>query len=80
MQITNCPFCGGSKIKYSVATARSTTQEYYRVSMYCTDCGCHGPRHLVRPEPGETGYNVREAVVKDEQLQNKAIELWNSRA
>ena len=34
MQITNCPFCGGSKIKYSVATARSTTQEFYRVSMY----------------------------------------------
>lgn len=68
-----CPFCGSTKIKYSLKTVTSNWERYYHAVCYCDDCHTYGPRVLSEKEIS------RHQVEKDADLRLKAEEAWNKR-
>ena len=72
-----CPFCGGTKIKYSLKTA-GRFERYYHAQFYCNDCHTYGPR--VNSEKVEDSYLGRVAVERDDELMQLAKDAWNKRA
>ena len=81
--LKECPWCGSTKIKYSIKTKGSmydfntypaTPYSRYRACYYCASCGAYGPyvsKEYQRPN--------RYDVEKDEQLRQAAEDRWNNR-
>lgn len=68
-----CPFCKGTKIKFSSKTmGRDYGKQYNKrhVAMYCYDCNCYGPRTIVEGQSYDGSAN--------EGLE-EAMEAWNRR-
>jgi hypothetical protein len=70
-----CPFCGSTKIKYSVKTTRQQFQPVWHAAFYCWDCNCYGPRALYKPNKDLRRWDVE----KDENLKAQALDLWETR-
>lgn len=74
----SCPFCGSSKLDYSI----KTKGEYYHCVVYCKTCRAYGPRTLLKLKDNEhlyggVGYNMT-TLSKYNALET-ALEAWNSR-
>lgn len=77
MIIKNCPFCGSAKIKIDSKSKGDYRGRYETFSVRCNVC--HGRGGTVS---GWT-YSYKDpnlAVITSEELENKAIELWNKRS
>lgn len=68
-----CPFCGSTKLDYSLKTSGAG----YHAVVYCKTCHTYGPRVLIKHE-GDT-YPDRYKYERDETIKQKAAELWNNR-
>lgn len=73
-KINVCPFCGSTKIDYSVKTTGRWERKYH-VAMYCRDCNCYGKRVLITPAEEETRFEVE----RNPQYKQLAIDAWNTR-
>ncbi len=71
-----CPFCGSTKIKYSIKTGTSNFKRIYHACWYCWDCNTYGPRVLYKPE---TNYPGRTNIERNEELKAEALKLWENR-
>lgn len=77
MIIKNCPFCGSVKVKVDSKSKGDYRGRYETFSVRCNVC--HGRGGTVS---GWT-YSYKDpnlAVITFEELENKAIELWNKRS
>lgn len=74
MMLETCPFCGGSKIKYSI----KTKTKYFQAAFYCATCHAYGPRILSDSCYESLSYSSRYAVRKDKDLEERAADAWNS--
>lgn len=74
--LRNCPFCGSSKIKYSVKTKGN----YFQAACYCDECHSYGPRILSdKYDKHAFTYSLRHVVQNDLELRAKAEAAWNNR-
>lgn len=74
-EIAPCPFCGGTKIKYSSKTMGSNRyKKQYHIAMYCDNCHCYGPRTIITLNDGE-----RRDAINDKKYVQMAINRWNGR-
>ena len=74
--LRNCPFCGSSKIKYSV----KSKGEYFQAACYCDDCHSYGPRVLSdKYDKHQFTYSLKYVVKNDSALKAKAEAAWNNR-
>jgi C4-type Zn-finger protein len=71
-----CPFCGSTKIKYSLKTGTQYFKRIYHACWYCWDCNTYGPRVLYKPAED---VRCRETVERDEALKADALKLWETR-
>ena len=66
-----CPFCGSTKVKYSVKKAQDNI---YHAQVYCNDCHATGPRVRFVPE------KLNRVTAEDDiYAKNDALDLWNTR-
>lgn len=76
-EIKPCPFCKGTKIKYSSKTMGANhwkKKVQYHIAMYCNSCHCYGPRTIITLNEGEH----RTTIESDKYVQ-MAIDRWNER-
>lgn len=72
-----CPFCGSFDIKLSRKKSGHFKQQY-QVSMYCDNCHCYGPR-VLSDSFDHIDYENSSKAYNDNEVKEKAIELWNKR-
>ena len=73
-EVKECPFCGETKILYSVSKANAI--DAYYGQCYCDNCKAYGPR--VRWVETSRGYK-RYSAEQNKEHKKEAINLWNKR-
>lgn len=77
-ELKNCPFCGGSNIRYSTKTFGTGRKSQYHASYYCNSCHCYGARVLSN-KVDRDDYDGRREMETSERLRKAAEEAWNKR-
>lgn len=73
-EVKECPFCGGTKILYSVSKANAI--DAYYGQCYCDNCKAYGPRvRWVETSRGSKRYSAEQ----NKEHKKEAVNLWNKR-
>ena len=78
MIIKNCPFCGSAKTKIDSKSKSDYKGTYETFSVRCNVC--HGRGGTVSGWTYSYNKDPKLIVIASEELENKAIELWNRRS